>query len=298
MKNFIRHNARVILIPGLLALTTTVVIAVNAGLHREIQRTDEREIVIKIESLFGNVYVSRGDPGKILSADIRFEGNEQAKTNINYNIRNSIGYLNIDLNKGDQYHDGDDHNVKLGDIESGKWYLRFTDAVPICVDAELGCGKGEFDLTGLQIKKFKLSTGASSVILRCDEPNRAEIEDLHIESGVGKLVATRLGNTNFHRLKFSGGVGSYDLDFSGDFHSIADVKIEVGLGAITVNIPDNIGAKVICEESWISKIHIDPAFVEHEDNIYYTNNYSSAPGRLNVTVEAGLGSVRIRRGAK
>ncbi len=298
MKNLIRHKARISLFIGLLVITTTVVIAVNAGVHREIQRTNEREVVVKLESLFGNVYFSRGESGKILSADIRFEGNEQAKTNIDYNIRNSIGYLNIDLNKGDQSHKGDDHDVRIGDVETGKWYLRFTDAVPIRVDAELGCGKGEFDFTGLQIKNFKLSTGASSVILRCDEPNRAEIEDLDIESGVGKLVAIKLGNTNFRRLKFSGGVGSYYLDFTGDFRSQGDVKIEVGLGAITINIPDNIGAKVMCEESWISKIHLDPAFVEHEDHTYYTGNYSSTPGRLNITVEAGLGSVRIRRGLK
>jgi hypothetical protein len=295
MKKNIQHNARVVLILGLLLFATTLVIAVNAGIHREIQRSNEREVVMKIESLFGNVFVSRGDPEKILSADIRFEGNEHAKTDIDYNVRNSIGYLNIDLNKGNQSRDEDDDNIKIGNVETGKWYLRFTDAVPIRMDAEIACGKGEFDLTGLQIKNFKLSTGASSVTLRCDEPNRTVIEDLNIESGVGKLIATRLGNTNFRRLKFSGGVGSYDLDFSGEFRSEANVKIEVGLGAITVNIPDNIGAKVMCEESWISKIHLDPAFVEHEDNTYYTSNYSTAAGRLNVKVEAGLGSVRVQR---
>lgn len=298
MKKNLQYNRRAILILGAFLITATLVIAVNAGVHREIQRTNEREVVMKLESLFGNVYVSRGDPGKILSADIRFEGNEKAKTNIDYNVRNSIGYLNINLNKGDQYHEGDEHDVQLNDIENGKWYLRFTDAVPIRLDAELGCGRGEFDLTGLRVKRFKLSTGASSVILRCDEPNRSVIEDLHIESGVGKLVATKLGNTNFRRLKFSGGVGSYDLDFGGDFRSEADVMIEVGLGAITINIPDNIGAKVMCQESWISKIHLDAAFVEREDNTYYTDNYSSAPGRLNIRVEAGLGSVRIQRHEK
>jgi hypothetical protein len=298
MKNFIYHNSRWIFILGLLVIGTTVVIAVNTGVHREIQRTTEREVVMRIESLFGNVYVSRGDPEKILSADIRFDGNDRAKTNIRYDVRNSIGYLNIDLNKGDKFQTEEGQNVQLSDIETGKWYLRLTDAVPLRIEAELACGKGEFDITGLQMKDFKLSTGASSVILRCNEPNRSEIENLRIESGVGKLVAEGLGNTNFHRLKFSGGVGSYDLDFSGNLRTEAEVDIDVGLGAITINIPDNIGAKVICDESWISKIHLDAAFVEREDNTYYTDNYSSARGRLRVTVEAGLGSVRIQRRAK
>jgi hypothetical protein len=298
MKNSIFHNSRWIIVLGLLMIGTTVVIAVNTGVHREIQRTTEREVVMRIESLFGNVYVSRGDPEKILSADIRFDGNNKAKTNIRYDVRNSIGYLNIDLNKGDKFQTGEDQNVQLRDIETGKWYLRLTDAVPLRVDAELACGKGEFDITGLQMKDFKLSTGASSVVLRCNEPNRSEIENLRIESGVGKLVAEGLGNANFRRLKFSGGVGSYDLDFSGNLRTEAEVDIEVGLGAITINIPDNIGAKVICDESWISKIHLDAAFVEREDNTYYTDNYSSARGRLSVTVEAGLGSVRIQRRTK
>jgi hypothetical protein len=298
MKKFISKYSRWITVLGLLVVATTVVIAVNTGVHREIQRTTEQEVVMRIESLFGNLFISRGDPAKILSADIRFDGNNKAKTNIRYDVRNSIGYLDIDLNKGDKSQSGDEENIQLSDIETGRWYLRLTDAIPIRLNAELACGKGEFDITGLQMKDFKLSTGASSVILRCNEANRSEIENLRIESGVGRLVAEGLGNTNFRRLKFSGGVGSYDLDFSGKLRTDAEVDIDVGLGAITITIPDNIGAKVICDESWISKIHLDAAFVEHEDNTYYTDNYSSAAGRLKVSVQAGLGSVRIQRGSR
>ena len=169
-----------------------------------------------------------------------------------------------------------------------------TDAVPLDINAELALGKGEFDLTGLKVKNFKLSTGASSVNLRCDEPNPERIDYMDIESGVGKLVATHLGNANFRRLKFSGGVGSYDLDFSGELHSEADVSIEVGLGAITIYIPENIGARIVSGDSWFSKIHLDSSFIERENDTYYTDNYSSAPGRLNIKVDAGLGSVTIR----
>ncbi len=292
MKNLL--HKRFLVIGSFALLATTAGIAIESGIHREIPLTSERELSVKLESVFGNIFISRGDPKKVLVADFRPEGNEHAATNIRYEIRNSIGSLDIDLNKGDEESDGG-HDIQLGDFERGKWYLRLTDAVPLRVDAELACGRGEFDLSGLQMKNFKLSTGASSVTLDCSEPNRAEVEYMDIESGVGKLVATRLGNLNFRRLKFSGGVGSYDLDFSGEFRSEADVKIEVGLGAITVTIPDDVGAKVVSSDSWISKIHLDPEFTERGEDTYYTDNYSSARGRMNFKVEAGLGSVTIHR---
>ena len=74
-----------------------------------------------------------------------------------------------------------------------------------------------------------------------------------------------------------------------------DVDAEVGLGGLTIVIPSNIGARIIYEKNWICDLDIDRDFEEQDDGTYQTANYSTAPGRINLHVEAGFGSVNIRR---
>ncbi len=298
MKIFKKYGFRTLCIVLMLTITCTLLVALTTAVHREIPRTTEKEVYIKLESLFGKVYFSRGNSDNILTADVRFDGEEHAKTNIQYNIRENIGYLTLELNKGSKSGDDSRNNIDFGDVESGKWYIKSSDAIPLTITSEMGLGKGEYDFTGLQVKGVKLSAGASSVLLKCDEPNKQVIEDLRLESGVGKLEADNLCNLNFQRMKFSGGVGGYELDFGGKLKHDAEVNVEIGLGSIKLYIPDYIGAKIIYKDSWVSKISLDPEFIEHEEHVYTTENYGQTGGRLTIQVEAGLGSVKVIRGTR
>ena len=118
---------------------------------------------------------------------------------------------------------------------------------------------------------------------------------MNLESGLSKFRAQGLCNANFNHLKFEGGVGSYVLDFGGTLKKEADVDIEVGLGSLTVIIPENIGAKISYEKSLVAHIDLASDFSEPEENSYVSANYDNAPGRLNMHIEAGLGSVKIKR---
>lgn len=270
------------------------------GIHKEIKRTTEKEVRLKLESSFGTVACSKGDPDKILVFDLRTSDAHKAAADIDYRIKNDIGYLNLtressrrhtlSLNYDDEDEEKDDHL-----FETGKWYLRLTDAVPLSIDAELGAGRGEFDMTGLDVKEFKMSAGASSTTLKFGEPNPSEIDDLEIKSGVSKFVGEKLGNANFRNMTFEGGVGSYYLDFTGALRHEVDVKVKIGLGAVTIVVPKEIGAKVRYQENWFSNFSISGDFDEERKGVYVTPNYSTADGRMNISVESGLGSVKVKR---
>ena len=118
---------------------------------------------------------------------------------------------------------------------------------------------------------------------------------MKIETGVSKFVGENLGNANFRHMKFSGGVGSYTLDFTGELKREVDVKVEVGLGSVTILIPQDVGARVQYQESWISKIDLDRDFEEKRDGQYFSDNYNTAVGRMNINIESGFGHVKIRR---
>lgn len=283
---------------ALVFLATTAAIA--GGYHKEIRKTDEREVRIKLESAFGTVIIGKGVPDKILIFDLKTHNDEKTNVDINYHLKNNVGYLKVSRDN-DEHHsfsvrsnDDRDGNNFSG-FESGSWYLQFTDAVPLSMDLELGVGKGDFDLSGLNVKDFKLSTGASSTTLNFGEPNESVINDFQIESGVSKFVGNNLCNANFRRFSFEGGVGSYYLNFAGELSRQVDVHVKIGLGAVTLDIPKNIGAKVMYNDTWLSSFTIDHDFTEEHKGTYVTPNYDSANGKMDIYVESGLGSVKIRR---
>jgi hypothetical protein len=260
--------------------------------EREIGRTTEREVKVVISSTFGHVRIARGEPEKIVVAET--DEREPSPLRLSYSIRNRIGYLEITLGEASEG-EGKHGVFRVHNIEGGTWTLLFGTAIPISFDIEQAVGKGEYDMSGLQIKDFTLNNGASDVVLTFNEPNTAVIENLSIESGVSKFIGLRLGNANFKRFRFQGGVGSSTLDFSGALAREVDVDVELGLGALTVMIPEETGARVFYDEGWMSRIDYDRDFTKVGDNQYSSENYGAARGKMNIRIEAGLGSVKLRR---
>ena len=71
---------------------------------------------------------------------------------VDYTVRNRVGYLEVNLGRDSDEKDG---GITIGHIEHGNWSLRFSDALPISFDVELGVGRGDFNMGGLQIKDFQ-----------------------------------------------------------------------------------------------------------------------------------------------
>jgi len=261
--------------------------------HQEIIRGNERELRVIVEVSFGTIVIAPGESDKILVADFTGRKDRGSRdVQVDYTTRGDRGELVIKSKDRSRFWKDDEHN---GDNDDRTWTLRFTDAVPMDLKIELGAGKGEVDLTGLQLRTMKISSGASSVDLFCDKPNPINAESIIIESGVSKFTATNLGNTNFRKLKFSGGVGAYKLDFGGKLRQDADVKVEVGLGAVTINIPYDTPVRLVYDDSWFSSFDLDNGFTKRKGGIYETEDYNRSEPTLSIQIESGLGSVKVRR---
>lgn len=266
---------------------------------KQISRTTEREVKVNLDAGLGTILLTRGNSSDILTADADLEKANDLQDCISYSVKDQVGYLDINTGcdtEGKNKEKRGRSGIHLGHLESSTWKLQFTDAVPIAFDIELGLGKADLDFTDLLVKDLTISTGASSVKLRIDKPNRKAIQNLTIEAGLSRFHAEGLCNANFNHMKFSGGVGTYSLDFGGKLEKEADVDIELGLGSLTITIPGDVGAKISYEKNWLSHFDFDKAdFSEREENVYYSRNFRDASGRLNMHIEAGLGTVKIRR---
>ena len=267
----------------------------DSNQSREIGRTTEKEIKVTLSSSFGTVVIRKGESSKVLLVEGSREDKADAAMDLEYAIRNRVGFLDMTLGEGQVEKDGKNTGFHLDRFDRGNWELKFSEAIPISFDVELGVGKGDFNLTGLHVKDFNLSTGASDVFLAFDEANPGQIENLSIESGVSKFDTRNLANANFRHFHFQGGMGSYTLDFGGVLRNEVDVDIEVGLGLVTILIPEEIGARVIYEKSWASKLSCTDDFERAGENEYMSANYHRAAGRMNINIDSGFGSIKIRR---
>jgi len=277
------------------AIATLLILSAGASAGpgqetRDIGRTTERELNVVLSASFCSLTISKGEPEKVVILESATESDD-ARVDIAYALRNRVGYLEITL--GDMSEDK--AGIGFSNFDRGRWTLKLTNAVPISLDVELGVGSGRFDLGGLQLKDFNLSTGASDVRLSFEEVNAATIEDINIESGVGSFAASNLGNANFKRLRFQGGVGSCTLDFNGKLETEVDVDAEVSLGMLTIIVPDEVGARILYDKNLMSHIDLDRDFSSSGEDEYMTENYESARGRMNIRISSGMGNISVRR---
>ena len=261
------------------------------SIHREILRSSEREVKIDIELSFGTVEIARAAPGFILQADYEGPKDDRQPFEVSYDIVDGRGELTI-RSKEESFWKGATRDSHADDRH---WQLMITDEVPLTMNIEFGAGEGTVDLTGLRIHDLQMSSGASAVDMLCAEPNTLRASRVTIESGVSRFTAKGLANLNFRRFKFSGGIGSYKLDFTGSLVESATATIDVGLGSVIVTLPHGIPAQIEYEKNWFSSFDVDDAFVETSDDVFETKDFDRADRRLTLRIQSGMGSVKVRR---
>jgi hypothetical protein len=169
--------------------------------------------------------------------------------------------------------------------------LNLSTAVPVRMRLNSGVGDTRLSLTGLQVARLELEAGVGEARLSMYEPNPVVCDAVRIKSGVGQMTATGLGNLNFRDFEFEGGVGGASLEFSGQIQQDANLRIQVGIGGVSVRLPREIGVRVDAEKNFLSGLHLEG--LSRRDSGYYSENYDKAKVRLSFRVATGVGGFRI-----
>jgi hypothetical protein len=190
-------------------------------------------------------------------------------------------------------------NVKLESSRKGnrvetknnRMRLDFTDAVPLKLTVSTGLGKARLSLSRLKLANLDLEGGVGHTEISSYDPNTVECDRVRIRNGVGGMQAVGLGNLNFRTLEFEGGVGGANLDFTGEWKNDAEIRIEVGVGGVSVKMPRAIGVEVNAEKHFLSGLHLDG--FSKRNSRYYSENYDTAKIRVTIKVSTGIGGFRI-----
>ncbi len=116
---------------------------------------------------------------------------------------------------------------------------------------------------------------------------------LNLEVDVG-AATTELDLTDLlvTRLEFDGGVGRTKILFPAAAGS-TEASVSGGVGEITLQVPENVGARIRVDRALTAVRVESPRFVRSGDE-YVSTNYATAENRLEMTVESAVGAIIIR----
>lgn len=168
------------------------------------------------------------------------------------------------------------------------WDLKLGKA-PMSLDLKAGAYKADLNLSGLALRNLTIADGASESQVTFDSVNPEVMDLLAYETGASSVKLTGLGYANFKEMNFKGGVGDYQMDFTGPLQRDATVNIEAGMSTVRLTIPSGTKATVVITGG-MKGVKTEGTWTAHEDN--YTTAGTSAY-TLTIKVNIGLGSLTL-----
>lgn len=274
-----------------LVLILTVALNTASGLagpietrDKKIPRQDETALQASVDFGVGSIDLHRGTPELILDATLKYD-RKYVDVLIDYTLHGGEGLLDVSSDL--------DADGNVGKV-TNEWDIGLSGDIPLDLALEIGAAEARIDLTDLQVTHLDLEVGAADAEVWWDRPNRGDLTEIAIECGASSFRMTGLGNAHFEHLQFEGGVGSFELDFSGDWTRSARADLEIGLGSLDIVLPEGIGVRIESEDSFLSSVDVDRNFERVGDGVYETPGYASAAVKLDIGITLGMGSVDVR----
>ena len=240
----------------------------------------ESSLAANVRFDVGALEISAENAPNLYSMNLEYD-----KAAYNPDINYSAGRLAIRLESA--------HKLGIrGQRQNNRLRLNLTDAIPLNLDVNTGVGETRLALSRLRITRLNLEAGVGSTRLSAYDPNPAICDEIRLRNGVGSMDAVGLGNLNFRRLEFEGGVGGAKLDFSGAWQRDAEIRLQVGVGGVSVRMPREVGVRVTAERHFLSGLQLD-GFQREGRGDYYSEKYNEKKVRITITVTTGIGGFSI-----
>lgn len=292
MRNDARPGFRMSLLAAGLLLVTAAPLSAQSAEWYELSSRRQVDGVTSLEAdieyAVGRLEVAPADEGLLYRMDLRYDARrfEPARE---WTMRDGIGRLAIQLHSEDGNMDFDDfEDVDSDDL--GSLRMGLSTEIPTRLSLGVMAAEADIELGGVALERFVFRTGASESTIDFDVPNPVRMDRLELAAGAADFEATGLGNARFDRFEFVGAVGDVRLDFRGEWDASAEGEIRMGLGALKLTFPRDLGVRI--EKRGILASFNSAGF-EQVDDGYQTENWDSAAHRLTLSVRAGFGDIDV-----
>ncbi len=240
----------------------------------------EKSVSANVEFAAGVVTVSPGPAGTLYHAVLRYD-QRQFQPEVSY----ADGALRVGMR-------GSEVKVRRGGQHGNRLDLQLGPDAPLDLDLKFAAGESNVELGGLKVERARLATGAAHGRITISRPTVGPCQDLELQAGAAKLDVTGLGNLSPEAMNVQGGVGDVRLDFSGAWRNDVNVKIDMALGSLRLDVPRAIGLRV--HKSSMLAGFDAPDLVKQGD-VWTSQGYDTAPRHLNVEIDAAFGNIQVNR---
>ena len=249
-----------------------------------------RRMEVEIEFSLGELSIERGNPDKAVTGFINYN-EEFFRPTFSFKSTGDQAYFRLrTLTHNERW--GFRDVVKWGgeEMKGPKGELYFTTEVPLDVNIDCGLASTQVDLGHLKVADFKLDNGLGKATVNFSTRNGTRLRRVCIDNGLGELVVQRISNARTDRLKIDCGLGAAEIDFSGEEYHDMDLDVNVGLGSVTIRVPEGYNVELEAEESFLSSISTD-GLRKSGRNMYRSRHYDPRKPTLRINASIGLGSI-------
>ena len=250
---------------------------------RSVPLDDAKSVLVQIDFGVGEIDLGKSAEGQLLEAAFTSDM-EDVEARVDYRRRGERGLLDLSTD----YEEG-----RLPHDFKNEWDVGLAGNVPLELELDLGAAEGRFDLTDLAITRLELEVGAAECEVWWNRLNAERLSEIKVDAGASSLSMEGLGFAQFDHLRFEGGLGSFELDFSGDWQRSAEADLEIGLGTLILWVPQDIGVRLVTEKA-LASVHVDRRFDSRGEGIYESDNYADAAIKLDCYVQVGMGSLEVK----
>ncbi|MGH8015831.1 MAG: toast rack family protein, partial [Candidatus Zixiibacteriota bacterium] len=164
---------------------------------------EAKSIEIEGELGAGKFTISVAEMPEAATFDIEYD-KRTVKYHVDYYEKGEKGFLTFES----------DRRKNIGfDTGENRWDIVLSNKYESTLDLNIGACDANFDLGGLPLKELSIDIGAAAGVIDFSKPNPVRLEEFRMDAGATSLEMHMLGNANFSRFKFAGGVGSFNFDF-------------------------------------------------------------------------------------
>lgn len=285
----------------LIVLTLTFIIIPNLLAQKynddceEIEREDYyrfktrqyKDLDVSISYGLGELSIGPNDEKDQIDGYISYDSHRIKPKIIMENVSSS-GVFTV---KTEKIRDDDDCRRKPRDYDNEMEFY-FPSNIKTDLFLDFGVGNAEIDLTNIAVSRLNINCGLSDVEIEINRRNEITCKKVNIESGLGDLEVYGLGNLAANNIDINVGLGSADIDMTGEKIYDMEVDVDVGLGSLDMILPDNANIEIYVDASFLSSVDIY-GLKQKKNKYWITDDWDSANPTISMDVNVGMGSVDI-----
>jgi hypothetical protein len=246
-------------------------------------RRGESALDVKVQFGVGDLHISPGPPGTLYRYQLLYDA-DHFEPVTDYHPAGRRLELGVKGGNHGGYHDRDRPRQRLD--------VSLSPATPTSLDLAFGAGTSEIELGGISVTDATVKSGASETKIRFSQPNPVACRWFSLEVGAIDLETEKLGNARCERLELKGAAGKVVLDLTGQWTEGAtiDVEIAMGLGSVTLRLPESTGVEASVDRFLVS---FDRSGLRRRGANYYSANWDHAKTKLRIHVRAAMGDIGV-----